>query len=75
MVPQEERTDEKKKKVRLSDEEVQLDDPRGSGGDHEIEAQDGGPHGAAAPGGKRKRDLEDQGDKGMDIDSVGKTTV
>ena len=61
--------------MRFSDEEVQADDPWGSGGGYEVEAQDGGPHGAAVPGGKRKRDLEDQGDKGMDIDSVGKTTV
>ena len=70
VVPQEERTDERKKKVRFSDEEVQIEVPSGSGGDQEIEAQDGGPDGAAAPGGKRKRDPEDQRDKGMDIDSV-----
>ena len=33
-------------------------------------AQGGGPDGAAAPGHKRKRDVNDEGGKGMDIDTI-----
>ena len=67
---QEEQDEEKKKRVRFSEEEEQEDDPVGSGGAETTVAQGGGSDGAAVPGHKRKRDVDDEGGKGMDIDAV-----
>ena len=71
---QEELEREVKKRVRFSEGE----EPGPRQVDSEIadsaEAQDGSAHGAVVLGHKRKRDLEDEGGKGMDIDAIGKVS-
>ena len=53
------------------------DEPEGSQVDSRIVdstvVQDGSAHGAVVLGHKRKRDLDDEGGKGMDIDAIRET--
>ena len=60
----------KKKRVRFNDEEEREADPVGSEEADTTMAQGGGPVGAAAPSHKRKRNVNDEGGKGMNIDTI-----
>ena len=62
----EEQEEEVHKRVRFN-EELEVVEPDSA--DVDV-ALSGGAHGAAAQGDKRKRDIDDVGEKGMDIDKV-----